>query len=184
MLALAVATDMAFGLGHDKSQPILDLDLGSGANEPPTVPDINLDIGAPSGGDLGLDLNLGEADKAAEEQTDFSPSGTFIMDAATKKAVSEMTASGHSEGGGLSIDFELFGSVLAAEEAEFGHLMEKNKVRVREQVIMTLHAAGSKDLSDAGLGLIKRQILEKTNRALGHPMLREVLFSKFNFVER
>ena len=84
----------------------------------------------------------------------------------------------------LSIDFELFGAVLAADEAEFQHLFEKNKVRVREQVIMTLHAAESKDLSDAGLGLIKRQLLEKTNRALGHPMIREVLFSKFNFVER
>lgn len=84
----------------------------------------------------------------------------------------------------LSIDFELYGSVLAENQAEFHHLLEKNKVRVREQVIMTLHAAGSKELSDAGLGLIKRQILEKTNRALGHPMLREVLFSKFNFVER
>ena len=84
----------------------------------------------------------------------------------------------------LSIDFELFGSVLASDAAEFQHLFEKNKVRVREQVLMTLHAAQAKDLSDAGLGLIKRQILEKTNRALGHPMLREVLFSKFNFVER
>jgi flagellar FliL protein len=84
----------------------------------------------------------------------------------------------------LSIDFELFGSVLADDQAEFEHLLEKHKIRVREQVIMTLHAAQSKDLSDAGLGLIKRQILEKTNRALGHPMLREVLFSKFNFVER
>ena len=84
----------------------------------------------------------------------------------------------------LSIDFELFGTVLAADATEFEHLFEKNKVRVREQVIMTLHASQSKDLSDAGLGLIKRQILEKTNRALGHPMVREVLFSKFNFVER
>jgi flagellar FliL protein len=84
----------------------------------------------------------------------------------------------------LSIDFELYGSVLATDAVEFEHLFEKSKVRVREQVIMTLHAADSKDLSDAGLGLIKRQILEKTNRALGHPMVREVLFSKFNFVER
>jgi flagellar basal body-associated protein FliL len=84
----------------------------------------------------------------------------------------------------LSMDFDLYGSVLATDQAEFEHLLEKNKVRVREQVIMTLHAAEAKDLSDAGLGLIKRQILEKTNRALGHPMLREVLFSKFNFVER
>ena len=39
-------------------------------------------------------------------------------------------------------------------------------------------------MTDAGLGLIKRQLLEKTNRALGEPMLKEVLFSKFNFVER
>jgi flagellar FliL protein len=84
----------------------------------------------------------------------------------------------------LSVDFELFGSVLATDQAEFEHLLEKNKVRLREQVLMTLHSAQSKDLSDAGLGLIKRQILEKTNRALGHPMLREVLFSKFNFIER
>jgi flagellar FliL protein len=49
---------------------------------------------------------------------------------------------------------------------------------------MTLHAADTADLSDAELGLIKRKILEKTNRALGKPLVREVLFSKFNFVER
>jgi flagellar FliL protein len=84
----------------------------------------------------------------------------------------------------LSIDFELFGAVLAKDAAEFEHLFQKNKNRVREQVIMILHGSESKDLSDAGLGLIKRQILEKTNRALGQPVLREVLFSKFNFVER
>jgi len=84
----------------------------------------------------------------------------------------------------LSIDFELFGAVLAKDSAEFHHHFEKNKIRVREQIIMILHGAESKNLSDAGLGLIKRQILEKTNRALGQPLLREVLFSKFNFVER
>jgi flagellar basal body-associated protein FliL len=84
----------------------------------------------------------------------------------------------------LSMDFELFASVLASDATEFQHLFEHNKVRVREQVIMTLHSAQAKDLSDAGLGLIKRKILEKTNRALGHPMVREVLFSKFNFIER
>jgi flagellar basal body-associated protein FliL len=84
----------------------------------------------------------------------------------------------------LSMDFELFASVLASDATEFEHLFEKNKVRVREQVIMTLHSAQAKDLSDAGLGLIKRKILEKTNRALGHPMVQEVLFSKFNFIER
>jgi flagellar basal body-associated protein FliL len=84
----------------------------------------------------------------------------------------------------LSIDFELFGAVLAKDAPEFQELFEKNKIRVREQVIMIVHAADAAELSDAGLGLIKRQILEKTNRALGQPLLHEVLFSKFNFVER
>src|SRR5262245_8525522 len=84
----------------------------------------------------------------------------------------------------MAIDFELFGTVLADDTTEFQHLFENNQARVREQVIMTLHTAESSDLTDAGLGLIKRKILEKTNRALGQPLLMEVLFSKFNFVER
>jgi Flagellar basal body-associated protein FliL len=84
----------------------------------------------------------------------------------------------------MAIDFELFGTVLADDIAEFQHLFENNQARIREQVIMTLHSAESTDLTDAGLGLIKRKILEKTNRALAQPLLMEVLFSKFNFVER
>lgn len=84
----------------------------------------------------------------------------------------------------LTVDIEIYGSMLAAEEAEFNERFAKNVGRVREQVVMTLHAAETSDLSDAELGLIKRQILEKTNRALGKPLVREVLFSKFNFVER
>jgi hypothetical protein len=84
----------------------------------------------------------------------------------------------------LAIDFELYGTVLAAELAEFEHEFENNRARIREQVTMTLHGADSADLTDSGLGLIKRQILEKTNRALGQPLLKEVLFSKFSFVER
>ncbi len=84
----------------------------------------------------------------------------------------------------LAIDFELFGTVLAEDAADFGHHFENSKARIREQVTMTLHGADSASLTEAGLGLIKRQILEKTNRALGEPLVKEVLFSKFNFVER
>jgi hypothetical protein len=84
----------------------------------------------------------------------------------------------------LAIDFELYGSVLAADVPEFQRRFENSQARLREQIIMTLHAAEATNLTDAGLGLIKRQILEKTNRALGQPLIREVLFSKFNFVER
>lgn len=84
----------------------------------------------------------------------------------------------------LSIDFALYGTVLAEDSEELATLLEENEARIGEQVIMTLHAAEVTDLTDAGLALIKRRILEKTNRALGRHLLREVLFSNFNFVER
>ena len=84
----------------------------------------------------------------------------------------------------LAIDFEVFGTVLAEDAPEFEHRYEKSKARIREQITLTMHGAESADLTDAGLGLLKRQILEKTNRAMGQPLLKEVLFSKFNFVER
>lgn len=84
----------------------------------------------------------------------------------------------------LAIDFELFGTVLAEDAAEFEHHFESSNARIKEQITLTMHSAESPDLTDAGLGLIKRQLLEKTNRALGEPMIKEVLFSKFNFVER
>jgi flagellar basal body-associated protein FliL len=84
----------------------------------------------------------------------------------------------------LAIDFELFGTVLADDLSEFQHHFGSSNARIKEQITLTMHTAESADLTDAGLGLIKRQILEKTNRALGRPLLKEVLFSKFNFVER
>ncbi|HEX4412528.1 MAG TPA: flagellar basal body-associated FliL family protein [Lacipirellulaceae bacterium] len=84
----------------------------------------------------------------------------------------------------LAIDFEVYGTVLADDAPEFEKRFEKSKARIKEQITMTMHGAEATDLTDAGLGLIKRQILEKTNRALGQPVLKEVLFSKFNFVER
>lgn len=84
----------------------------------------------------------------------------------------------------LAIDFEVYGTVLASDAAEFEHRFEKSQARIREQITLTMHGTETPDLTDAGLGLIKRQILEKTNRALGQPLLKEVLFSKFNFVER
>ncbi len=84
----------------------------------------------------------------------------------------------------LAVDFEVYGTVLAEDAPEFEKRFEKSKNRIREQITMTMHGAEATDLTDAGLGLIKRQILEKTNRAMGQPLLKEVLFSKFNFVER
>ena len=84
----------------------------------------------------------------------------------------------------LRIDFHLWGTIGSEDEKEFLMLMEDNLHRFREQVIVTVRSADITDLTDAGLGLVKRKILEKTNRTLGKPLLRAVIFSDFSFIEQ
>lgn len=84
----------------------------------------------------------------------------------------------------LRIDFHLYATVHVNDQKEFLRLMEENLHRFREQVIVTMRSADITDLTDAGLGLVKRKILEKANRTLGKPMLRGVIFSDFSFVEQ
>jgi pilus assembly protein FimV len=110
----AAATDISLDLGA-KPAPTIDFDLEAGGAKASmsAAPDLSLDVASQAPADLGFDLDLGgDSQKPAEEQSDFSPSGTFIMDAATKKAVSDMVE-GQSQPGGLSIDFELPGTKAA-----------------------------------------------------------------------
>ena len=115
--AAAAATDIALDLGT-RPAPTIDFDLeAGGARASAGAPDLSLDVASQAPADLGFDLDLGgDSQKPAEEQSDFSPSGTFIMDAATKKAVSDMVEKSSSEPGALSIDFELPGTKPAAGE--------------------------------------------------------------------
>jgi hypothetical protein len=87
-------------------------------------------------------------------------------------------------GASLSVDFELFGTVLAEEQPEFEHLYAAHEKRISEQITIAVRGLQADDLTDPGLGLIKRIILEKTNRALGKPLVREAVVSQFSFIER
>ncbi len=111
----------------------------------------------------------------------------------------------------LVIDFHLYGTVAVEHEeieakgakkeepekkegekkggeepdnTKFGKQLKRCKHRFREQVIVIIRNAEMGDLSDPGLGLIKRQILAKTNSLLGEPLLKEVIFSDFAVVEQ
>lgn len=84
----------------------------------------------------------------------------------------------------LFISFHLYGSVSERQAEEFNKRMEDNKHRIRDNVIVIVRSAEITDLTDAGLGLIKRRILETTNKALGKPLLQGVMFSEFSFVEQ
>jgi flagellar FliL protein len=84
----------------------------------------------------------------------------------------------------LRIDFHLFGTVKADTQKDFLKLMEENKHRFREQVLVTIRAADITDLTDAGLGLMKRKLLDRANRTLGKPLLQTVVVSDFSFIEQ
>lgn len=112
----AVAAAAASGLALDLSTQApkaIDFDLDAGTRGGgATAPDLPLDITSQAPSDFGFDLNLGVDSQApAEEASDFSPSGTFIMDAGTMKAVRDMVES-QDEAGSLSVDFELPGTTL------------------------------------------------------------------------
>ena len=118
--AAAMASDLAFDLAGSKAAPSIDFDLGGGGRAAASaVPDLSLDVASQAPADLGFDLNLGgDSQKpTVEEASDFSPSGTFIMDAATKKAVSDMVEA-QSQPGSLEIDFELPGTRAGAASGE------------------------------------------------------------------
>lgn len=89
-----------------------------------------------------------------------------------------------STGTGTAIDFALFGVVLAEDEQEFAERYLVHEKRLNEQVTIAIRSMQPSDFSDPGLGLIKRVILEKVNRALGKALVREAVFSEFSFVER
>jgi flagellar FliL protein len=84
----------------------------------------------------------------------------------------------------LRIDFRLYGTVSPKEEKEFLRLKEENLHRFRDQVIVTVRSADIADLTDAALGVVKRKILEKTNRMFGKPLLKTVVFSDFASIEQ
>ena len=127
-----------------------------------------------------------EVEKGEDASEEDSYQGTLAMRDMREVPLGDYHVMTYNQNTGISmnVDFELYGTVLADEESDFFHLYEANKVRIREQILVTIRSMDVTDLTDAGLGLIKRKILEKTNRALGKPLLHEAVFSEFSFVER
>ncbi len=84
----------------------------------------------------------------------------------------------------LRIDFHLYGTIHPDDQEKFDLAWGENTHRVRDQVIVTVRGCELTELTDAGLGLIKRKILEKINRTLGKPLLQSIIFSEFSFIEQ
>jgi flagellar basal body-associated protein FliL len=84
----------------------------------------------------------------------------------------------------LRVNFHLIGTVLEKDHHELETLLTKHQHRLRDQAIFEIRNCRIEDLTDPGLGLLKRRILAKSNDLLGKPLLRSVVFSDFSFVEQ
>jgi flagellar FliL protein len=84
----------------------------------------------------------------------------------------------------LRIDFELYGTIDPKDKDAFGEILEAHKHRIHDQVMVIIRSSELEDLTDAGLGLIKRKILAKTTATFGKPLLKSVLFHNFSFIEQ
>jgi len=110
---------------------------------------------------------------------DFHLYGTVAVDASDKGAAAKESGEhGHAGHGGKA------GEGGDEDNSNFGRLFKKNQHRFRDQVIVIIRNATMADLADPSLGLIKRQILAKTNSLLGEPLLKEVVFSDFAVVQQ
>lgn len=124
----------------------------------------------------GQDTELAEAGKkpqhagALEKEVDLGEFNVTVLQGATNTT--------------LMVEFHLYGTVRVEDEADFQQRYERSKQRIREQILVTVRAAELADLADPGLGLIRRQILEKSNRLLGKPLLLGVIFSDFVLIEQ
>ena len=107
---------------------------------------------------------------------DFHLYGTVAVDASDKTA--KEGGEGHAGKGGKG------GESIDEDNSTFGRLFRKNQHRFRDQVIVIIRNATMPDLADPSLGLIKRQILAKTNSLLGEPLLKEIVFSDFAVVQQ
>ena len=84
----------------------------------------------------------------------------------------------------LRVDFKLYGTVIKKDKSRLDAAMALNEHRFREQIIVEIRNSDAEDLSDPALGLIKRRILEKSNKLLGRPLLQSVVFSQFSYIEQ
>jgi flagellar basal body-associated protein FliL len=125
-----------------------------------------------------------EKKKEAEKPAGESKESSVLEQAEVDMEEFSVTAFQPSTNTTVRIDFHLYGTVDAKEQEEFSALLGKNVHRFREQVIFIVRSAELQDLTDAGLGLIKRRILEKTNHTLGKPLLKAVIVSDFSFLEQ
>lgn len=82
------------------------------------------------------------------------------------------------------VDFKIGATVEEKNKEKFTTLFAACQQRFRDQVMVEVRNCEITDLTDSGLGLIKRRISEKSNALFGESLLQGVFFSEFSLVEQ
>ena len=81
----------------------------------------------------------------------------------------------------LYVNCKIMGCVKEDDQSAFEKMLATNKNRLRERILVELRSADPADIAEPGLGLIKRRILEKSNRLFEKPYLRSIVISEYNY---
>jgi len=84
----------------------------------------------------------------------------------------------------LNVTCRVMGTIEKTDQAEFDKLLANNSNRLRERIIIEFRSADLGELTDAGLGLLKRRILEKSNQLLGKPIVKSIMFPEYNYYQQ
>lgn len=79
------------------------------------------------------------------------------------------------------VNCKVAATISEKDETEFTDLLANNENRLRERIMIEFRSASASDLNEAGLGLIKRRILEKSNALLGKPLVKKIIFPEYNY---
>lgn len=96
----------------------------------------------------------------------------------------DLTAFQAASNSNIRISFHLFATLNESDQDSVESLLKDNEHRLRDRIIFEVRNADVADLTDPGLGLIKRRILEKSNALFGKSLLKSIVFSDFAFVEQ
>jgi flagellar FliL protein len=87
-------------------------------------------------------------------------------------------------GAAYRVDFKIGATVGEQNKEKFTEKFAACQQRFRDQVMVEVRNCELTDLTEAGLGLIKRRISEKSNALFGEPLVEGVFFSEFSLVEQ
>lgn len=79
------------------------------------------------------------------------------------------------------VNCKVAATVAVKDLSEFRDLLANNENRLRERIMIEFRSASAGNLNEAGLGLIKRHILEKSNTLIGKPLIKKVIFPEYNY---